>query len=75
MAKMKKVEVVWVDATRETAWCSRGTKMRLETIVSIGYVQDDTKECLVLVGDYTCDQYGRMHAIPKTCIKSIKRLK
>ena len=73
---MKKVEVTWIDASREVkTWVARSSGCRAETIRSVGYVHEETKKELVLVCDYTPHQVARMHAIPKACIKKIRKLK
>lgn len=74
--KMKRVEVVWIDATADgEVWSDKKCSLRLETVTSIGYIKEETKNRLVMIGDYTRYKHARMHAIPKSCIKSIKQLK
>lgn len=74
MAQLVRVE--WVDSAHiRQPWAAKDETLSPVRCVSVGYVVERTKRKIVLAGDYTNDQHGRLIAIPATAIRRVKRLR
>ncbi len=77
--KHRLVQVTWVDTRCQGGWEEAKEALRFETceVVSIGWLISEYDKRIVIAGDFNefDDQYARIQAIPRGCIKKIKRIK
>lgn len=80
MPKYKLVEVRWQDSVvASLPWLDKGElrhllEDQLSTITSVGFLLLKEKTRLVLLGDLSNDQVGRVLEIPRGCILEVKTL-
>jgi hypothetical protein len=75
----KFVEVVWHDATADSAWCDEGDLPDLTVIVSRGWLCRETERAVTLAasigGSKTKAEVGEVITIPRGCIATVRELK
>jgi hypothetical protein len=74
-----KIEVTWLDAfdpnySGHWIWDRAIRKRQAEVISSVGYFFHATKKYLILAGDMSGGQNGRVFYIPLGCIQKVRVL-
>ena len=72
---MRIVEVKWSDSASNGEWHRPKIKMGLARAKSVGYLKQKTKRKVVLVQSIGENQLQGLIAIPRSCVKRIRKLK
>ena len=69
------VEVEWIDSASNGEWHNPDVEMRVVGARSVGYLKESKRHQVVIMQSIGETQIQGMLAIPRTCVKKIRKLK
>lgn len=75
MGKPPLVEVEWIDSCFNPGWHKNDTYSEPSRCRTVGYLTHKGKDCLNISMNVTDQDRGETMAIPRVCVKSIRKLR
>jgi hypothetical protein len=75
MKKPKLVKVKWIDSAFNAGWYPHATHSTLARCETVGYLTYASRKSINVSMNLSPESRGETMAIPRSCVKSIKRLR